>query len=69
MPNSKDTTANRLQRAMLKILEGTEATVRERLDAADRILRAKEIAKQRERSVPRKQPKLVIPSFSVLGSK
>ena len=69
MPNSRDTIANRLQRALLKIAESLDATVQEKLDAVNLILKAKELAKNKDRTAPRKLPKPVSQHSNVLGTK
>lgn len=69
MPNSKNTITNRVLKAMVEIAESPVATAQERLNAVGLILKIKELAKLRDRTNLRKQPKPVIPSFSVLGSK
>jgi hypothetical protein len=69
MPNnSRNTIKNRLVKAMLEIAESPTATVQERLDAVAIILKAKELAGQRDRINPRKQPKLDCASLAVLGT-
>ena len=56
--SSKDTITNRLQRALLEIAESPDATVQEKLDTIDTILKVKERAKQRDRTTPSKRPML-----------
>lgn len=69
MPNPKDTITNRLQRALLGIVESTEATAQQRLDASEIILKIRELAKSRDRTSPRKSSKLVRQYRNVLGTR
>jgi hypothetical protein len=69
MTKSSTTFSTRLMRAMLEIAESTTATAQERLDAVSMILKAKELAKQRDRTIPGKQPKQASPSYGALGTR
>lgn len=69
MSNSSRTITSRLQRAMLEIAESSTATPQERLTAADMILKAKELAKNKDRTTSRKLPKLVRQYSNVLGTR
>jgi hypothetical protein len=67
MPNSSTTITNQIQRALLEIAKSPDATVQERLDAVNLILKAKELGKQRDRTTPRKRSKTATSALSILG--
>jgi hypothetical protein len=65
MPNSKDTITNRLKRALVEIAESPVATAQEKLDAVGLFLKARKLAKQRDRITPSKQKKRKAPVSTV----
>ena len=64
-----NTITNRLKKVLLEIAENTENPVQDRLDALSLFSEVSGLTKKRERTTPRKQPKLAMPSVSVLGSR
>lgn len=66
---SKDTIKNKMMRALLRIMESPDAAVSQRLEASALLLKARELSKSQGRTGARKQPKLVAPFISVLGTR
>lgn len=64
-----NTITNQIKRAMLAIVESSEATVQERLDAVDVILKLRALRERKDNSTPGKKSKLALSSIGALGSR
>ena len=64
-----NTITNRIKRVLLEIAENPTNTVQQRLDALSLFTEVRGLTKKQDRTTPRKQPKLAMPSIPVLGSR